>query len=246
MALLLPPLAGRQIAARAARPRARARARRGAPRRTSSARSMRTLTWMPREPEVFGQPTRPRVVERLAHDARDLADLRPLDAGHRIEIDAQLVGVLEVVGAHRVRVQLEARRGSPSRRAPPRRAARPPRRCGPTGSAASTTSIHGGRDCGRALLEEELAVDRRRRSARATFGRPPGAAQRAVGDRQVVLHEVELGDRRPRESRPSRDSRPSPRVRRRRRRQGRAWRSPSLKHKTARQPAARRPAPGPR
>jgi hypothetical protein len=40
--------------------------------------------WMPREPLVFGH------------------------AGTRIEIDAQLVGVREVVGADRVRVQLDA------------------------------------------------------------------------------------------------------------------------------------------
>jgi hypothetical protein len=69
---------------------------------------MRTLTWMPREPEVFGQPTRPRSSSDLAHHARDRDDLRPLHAGHGIEVDAQLVGMVEVLRAHRVRVQLEA------------------------------------------------------------------------------------------------------------------------------------------
>ena len=71
-------------------------------------RWMRTFTWMPREPDVFGQPTRPKSLEHLAHDARDLLQLRPLDARHRIEVDAQLVRMIEILGAHRMRVELEA------------------------------------------------------------------------------------------------------------------------------------------
>ena len=47
-------------------------------------------------------------VERLARDERDLADLVPLDAGDRVEVHAQLVGVVEVVGADRVRVEVDA------------------------------------------------------------------------------------------------------------------------------------------
>ena len=84
------------------------------------------------------------------------------------------------------------RRGSPSRRAPRHRAAPPPRRCGPTESAASTTSIQSGRDCGRALLVEELAVDAVR-VAHQHVRPAAGAAQRALGHREVVAHEVELG-----------------------------------------------------
>ena len=47
--------------------RSTSRASASAARRTWSKvqrRSMRTLTWMPREPEVFGQPRRPKLVER--------------------------------------------------------------------------------------------------------------------------------------------------------------------------------------
>ena len=69
---------------------------------------MRTLTWMPREPEVLGQPTSPRSVERLAHHAGDRRELRPLDARHRVEVDPQLVGMVEVLRAHRMRVELQA------------------------------------------------------------------------------------------------------------------------------------------
>src|SRR5918994_737600 len=39
---------------------------------------------------------------------RDVADLRPGHAGHGVEIDAQLVGMIEVVGSYGVRVQIDA------------------------------------------------------------------------------------------------------------------------------------------
>lgn len=71
------------------------------------------------------------------HHRRHLANLRPGDAGHRIEIDTQFVGMVEVVGAHRVGMQFEAREVGPSTRAPPDRAAPPPRRSAPTATPAS-------------------------------------------------------------------------------------------------------------
>ena len=111
---------------------------------------------MPREPDVFGQPIRP-IVERGVHDVRDLLDLRPLDAGHGIEVDAQLVRVIEIVGPHRVRVQLEAREvGHPDERGGVARDETSAVR--PDGKCSDTTSIHSGRDSG-ALLVEELAAD---------------------------------------------------------------------------------------
>ena len=90
--------------------RSTSRASASAARRTSPnvhSRVMRTFTWMPREPDVFGQPTSPKSDSARLHDLRDLANLVPLDARHRIEIDAQFVGMIEIVGAHRMRVQLE-------------------------------------------------------------------------------------------------------------------------------------------
>ena len=59
MALLLPPLAGRELRAPGA---STSRARASAARRTSAyvqRGSIRTLMWIPREPDVFGQPTSP-------------------------------------------------------------------------------------------------------------------------------------------------------------------------------------------
>src|SRR5262249_46212711 len=49
-----------------------------------------------------------KVLERCAHDLSDITNLAPFDAGHRIEIDAQLVGVIEIVGPDRMRMELEA------------------------------------------------------------------------------------------------------------------------------------------
>ena len=47
----------------------------------------------------------------------DFLYLLPFDSGHRVEIDAQFVGMLEVFGAHRMRVQLEASKiGEPGER----------------------------------------------------------------------------------------------------------------------------------
>ena len=66
------------------------------------------------------------VLEHLAGDQRDVDDLPPVDARHRIEVDPQLVGVVEVVGLHRVRVEVDAAevdRPRPGRR---RRGGRPP------------------------------------------------------------------------------------------------------------------------
>ena len=73
----------------------------------------------------------PDVVEHLPRDIRDVDDLRPVDAGHRVEVDPQLVGMVEVLGAHRMRVEVEASeiddprqaRGIPDHRLLGRRAA---------------------------------------------------------------------------------------------------------------------------
>ena len=62
--------------------------------------------WM-REPEVLGQPTSPTSASESRRH-RHVADLRPLDARNRVEIDPQLVGMIEVVGAHGMRVEIDA------------------------------------------------------------------------------------------------------------------------------------------
>ncbi len=64
--------------------------------------------WIPREPDVFGQPTRP-----TSSSASRVASATSRICGHGhardgVEVDAQLVGVVEVVGAHGVRVEVDA------------------------------------------------------------------------------------------------------------------------------------------
>jgi hypothetical protein len=62
---------------------------------------------MPREPLVLGQPRSP-ISSRTLDLERDAAHVVPLNAGIRIEIDAQFVGVIEIARAHRMRMQLDA------------------------------------------------------------------------------------------------------------------------------------------
>ena len=99
--------------------------------------------------------------------------------------------MIEIVGAHRMRVQLEAGEVRHPRRA------RPASR-GTTSSARAARRKLQRHDVdprrprlGRALLEEELAVDAVRIAHEHV--RPAArAAQRAVGDREVVVHEIEF------------------------------------------------------
>ena len=49
------------------------------------------------------------VLQRSAEHLRDLPQLIPLHARHRIEIDPQLVGMVEIVRTHGMGMQLEAR-----------------------------------------------------------------------------------------------------------------------------------------
>jgi hypothetical protein len=173
--------------------RSTSRARASAARRTWSKvhfRWIRTLTWMPRDPEVFGHPRSPRSSSTSRTSIATLAHVFERDPRHRVEVDAKLVGVLEVVGADRVRVEVDAAevddpeqlrgvahddlaRGAPRRelqldRLDPVRVL-----------------------LGSALLEERLgvgAVD-----VALQDDRPAGdPAKRAVGDREVVPREVEL------------------------------------------------------
>ena len=70
--------------------------------------SMRTLTCMPREPLVLGQPRSPSSSSSAFTSSATRRTSSQATPGPGIEIDAQLVGVVEVAGAHRVRMQLDA------------------------------------------------------------------------------------------------------------------------------------------
>src|SRR5262249_44119035 len=106
VALLLPPLAGRQTGRTALH-----LAREGERRATDLVERPATL-----EADVHVHAARARglrpsdeveVAQDLAHHPGDLDDLGPFDPGHRIEVDAQLVRMLEVIGPHGMRMQLE-------------------------------------------------------------------------------------------------------------------------------------------
>ena len=120
--------------------------------------------WMPREPEVLGQPTSPTAssASRATRATSRICDHGT--PGHRVEVDPQLVGMVEVVGADRVRVEVDAAEvddpGQAGRVADDDLVGRP------TGRERELHRLEpGGAVVRRPLLEEELARRRRRRSA---------------------------------------------------------------------------------
>jgi hypothetical protein len=144
---------------------------------------------MPREPLVLGQPRRPSSSSSAFTSSATRTHVRPSHARPRIEIDAQLVGMLEVAGAHRVRVQLDAAEvDDPGQ----------PRRVVTTISSAVRPEGNDSVPCepsgplvGRALLVERLAlgpVDEPLQHDRPVA--IPASAPRS--DREVVADDVEL------------------------------------------------------
>ena len=174
--------------------RSTARASASAARRTSvkSHRgSMRTFTWMPRDPEVFGKPTSPWASSTSCTTPATWRTASNGTPGLRIEVDAQLVGVVDVVAADRPRVQVEAPE------------VHRPHEVGDVdraqlvgGAAARERDPHGlqplGALLGHPLLEERLAE--RAVGEALQHGRAlEDAAQGALADGEVVVDEVELG-----------------------------------------------------
>jgi len=135
-------------------------------------------------------PDATEISEHLAHDAGYLDDLLPTDARHRIEVDAELVGVLEIGRARRVWVEVDAAqvddprelRGAFDddllRRAPGWKAKR--HRLDPIGPFR-----------GSALLEERGAVGPVD-EALQRHGPVAYPAHGSVGDGHVVPDEIEL------------------------------------------------------
>ena len=137
----------------------------------------------------------------------------PGHARHRIEVDAQLVGMVEVLGADRMRVEVDAAEVDDPEQLRRRPAARSRRRFGRTGSCSSTVSIQSGRDSGARFWKKKSpagavdeALERHRPAA--------GASQRSVGHGPVVRDQVALGVAASRERRPCPGWRSSPRGRR--------------------------------
>ncbi len=133
------------------------------------------------------------VGERLAHDERHAPDVVPGDARYGVEVDPQLVGVVQVVGPYRVRVEVEAAEvghpGQAGRVVDHDLVGRPARGEGELDRAEPVRPLLRG-----PLLEEEVAAGAVRV---ALEGHRPAAsaAQRAVGDRDVVAHDLKLRDR---------------------------------------------------
>src|SRR5690606_35472333 len=127
---------------------------------------------------------KPELVERLPDDASDLPYLRPPDARRRIEIDAQLVRMLEVLGTHGMRMKLEAREiREPDERS---RIARHDLFSRSPGREAKLDDVDPvGTLLRGTLLIEERALDADRVAYEHVRASPCGV-QRAVGDGHVV------------------------------------------------------------
>ena len=191
VALLLPPLAAsRVVGAR----RSTSRASASAARRTSSKLqrvSMRTYDVHAARARGLRPADQTEVVERRCTTAPlrgPAATSRPARGRDRRAARRDARGRRRAPDAGAAR----GRRGSPSTRAPQRSRGTTSSALRPDGKRSSTTSIHVGPRLRRALLVEELAVDAVR-VAHQHVGPAAGAAQRALGDREVVAHEVELG-----------------------------------------------------
>ena len=149
------------------------------------------MTCMPREPEVFGQPIRPcSSSTSRAMSATLQTSLQP-NAGPGIEIDPQLVRVIEVLGPHRVRMEIDA--GQVDDPQELGGVAQDDLVGGAPGGKAELDGLDPVRPLlRRPLLVEELlvdAVDVALEDERPAAGR----LQRRPGDRQVVVGQVELG-----------------------------------------------------
>jgi hypothetical protein len=130
-------------------------------------------------------------VERLLGDQCHLADLGPLDARHRVEVDPQLVGMVEVVGPDGMRVEVDAAEvrdpGQPGGVVDHDLVGGPPGWERQRRDPQPLRSV-----VRRPLLEERLLRDP---IDEALQGHRPaaGSAQGTVGHRQVVVDQVHLG-----------------------------------------------------
>ena len=128
----------------------------------------------------------------LSQHAGDGLELRPLHAGRGIEVQSELVGMLEVLGSHRERVELQARlAGHPGEG---RGVAGDDLLLGPPRGKSNEGDLDPGRTRdGRPSLPVRLAVDSV--GVADEHVRPPSrAAQGPRRDREVVVDDVEPGE----------------------------------------------------
>ena len=139
----------------------------------------------------------PEIRQHIPGHQGHVPDLRPFDARHRVQVDPELVRVVQVVGAHRMRVQVDAAEVDH------------PRQRGLVGDHHLVRGAAGGEPeldgtdpvrplLRRPLLEERLALGAVDEPLQRH--RPPAhAAERPRRHGQVVAHHVQLGDPGPRE-----------------------------------------------
>ena len=139
----------------------------------------------------------PEIRQHVSGHHGHVPDLRPFHAGHGIQVDSELVRVVHVGRADRMRVQVDAAEvDHPGQRGLVRdhHLVR-----GAAGGKAELDGLDPVRPLVRGpLLEERLAL----RAVHEPLQRhrpPADAAQRPRGHGQVVAHHVPLGDARPRE-----------------------------------------------
>ena len=139
----------------------------------------------------LGPADQPEIGERRADHSGDLANLFPLDAGHGIEIDAQLVGMIQIAGTDRMRMELEAGEvGHPHERGG---VARYDFFGGPARWETERDHLYPvGPRFRRALLIEKLTAGAVR-IADEDVRTPARALERARRNREVIAREIELG-----------------------------------------------------
>ncbi len=190
--------------------------------------------WMPRDPDVLGQPTRPKSASVARTTPATSRTCAQVDARHRIEVDAQLVrddpGPRRGPGAGAAR----GRPGWPSRPAWPRRAARPRARCARTETTARRPPPTAGATRARASGRTTRRRCRWESAAACSAGRRPRAARRRR--RRCSSGRGRAWCGRPRGRGPSAGSTPPRRVPRRARPRVRPAPPPS--HSLARAPEA--------
>ena len=131
------------------------------------------------------------VVEGRAHHVGDVTDVRPLEARNRVEIDAQFVWVVEVVGTNGMRMQFEA--GQVGHPGECRRIARHDLFGRPARREAEGHDVDPwGPRARRPLLIEKLTVDAVR-IPNQDVGPAAGTLQGALRDSEEIPDEIELG-----------------------------------------------------
>ena len=161
--------------------------------------------WMPRLPEVFAKPDQPELLEQLLGDAGDPLGVRERRTRLRVQVDAQLVGVVDVAAPDRPRVEHQrAHVRAPHRHRDLGRADLVGRPAGGEGDLDRLEVV--GSALGHPLLVERVGVlvgaSGRQRHALAYAGGPalqrrrpvPERTHQPVLDAREVLGDHQLGD----------------------------------------------------